>query len=485
MRSSTPILLSSIFIALIAIECVANPSDDLFTAALACDLTGVQKALDGGADANAINPEDGQTALATAFFCPDVTKLLLDKGCDPNGGSYPAIISAAKGYTVEVMKMVLEGGADPNRPGKVDPAAFFQKKIDAEKAKGKKANKAMIGAWENVVKTMKPSQVTALQQTVQQTNCVPCLDLLIKHGADLNKTEVDGGLMHTLAAFSQTREMRKDGFAKGAPGMASMGLKVPDFYGNLPDDINGTPGQMLELLAKGGLDVNTKRADGISAFMVAMRLHKLDLVKAMLRNGADAVSVTEVDFGSRKMKTYPICAGAEFADVEMMQLILDQKPDVNVSVETAALGVTMNSDYKGNTNWGGDGYTPLIIAIMSGNTDVAHLLLDNGVSVKVGSSGISILPTRFVILNCLTTIKNKTPIYWAVEQEDLKLVERIGKMMEWKFNPDFTIKQYGGGKSGAFASFTCAKFKKKQSPSIYAFTVGNKKAATLLMEKGL
>ncbi|MBL4586450.1 MAG: hypothetical protein JKX84_05265 [Flavobacteriales bacterium] len=307
---------------------------------------------------------------------------------------------------------------------------------------------------------------------------------MLKHGADVNANEIDGGLLHTLSAFSMTPEMRKEGFTKGAPGMASMGLKVPDFYGNLPDDINGTPGEMLALLAKAGLDVNVKRADGISAFMVAMRLHKLDLCKSMLRNGADAVSITEVDFGRRKMKTYPICAGAEFADVEMMQLILDQKPDVNVSVETAALGMTMNSDYGGNTNWGGDGYTPLIISIMSGNTDVANLLLDNEASIKKGSSGISIIPTKFVIIQCLTTIKNKTAIYWAVEQEDLALVERIAKMMNWKFNPDFTIKQYGGSNKG-FGGFSCAKFKKKQSPSIYAMTVKNMEAYKMLAAKGL
>jgi hypothetical protein len=462
----------------------AGAQEDLFTAALACDLSGVQKAIDGGADANAINPENGQNALAASFFCVDVTKLLLEKGCDPDGGSYPAIISAANCYSVEVLKILLEGGADANAIGVIEGGAHLLKLAEAEKAKGKKGNKDMIKAWESAAASIPRTEVNALQQTVQQTNCVPCLELLLKHGADVSKNEIDGGLMHTLASFSMTPEMRKEGFTKGAPYMETLGLKVPDFYGNLPDDINGTPGQMLDHLAKAGLDVNGKRADGISAFMVAMRNHKLDLCKSMLRNGADAVSITEMKFGKRVMTTYPICAAAEFADMEMMQMILDQEPDMNVSVETAALGVTTNSDYKGNTNWGGDGYTALIISIMSGKTDVANLLLDNDASIKIGSSGISIIPTKFVIIQCLTTIKNKTPIYWAVEQEDLALVERIAVMMNWKFNPDFTIKQYGGSNEG-FGGFSCAKFKKKQSPSIYATTVGNMKAAGLLMGKGL
>lgn len=461
---------------------VAGNVEDLFAAALQCDQAGVQKALDAGVDVNVINPTSNQNVLAAAFFCPELTKFLLDKGCDPNGGSYPAIISAANNYSVEVMKILLQGGADPNLQGTVDPAAFFQQKIDAEKAKGKKANEAMITAWEGIVKTMKPSQVTALQQTVQQTNCVPCLDLLLKAGADPKKDTLNGGLMHVLTNFSMTREMRKDGFTKGAPGMASMGLKIPDWYADLPDEINGTPGEMLELLAKAGLDVNVKRTDGVTAFMAVLTLHKLDLAKAMMRNGADAVTWSHIERHGPDHVSYPICAAAEFADLELMQMILDQKPDVNVHVKTHALSATMDTDFKGNTNWGGGGYTPLIISIMSGHTDVSRLLLENGASIMIGSSGISILNTRFAFLKCLTKIKNKTPIYWAVEQEDLELVEIIAKKMNWKFNPDFTITSYTVGGGG---EYKCANFKKKQSPSIYAMTVGNKEAYKLLSAKGL
>ena len=164
-------------------------------------------------------------------------------------------------------------------------------------------------------------------------------------------------------------------------------------------------------------------------------------------------------------------------------MILDQQPDINVSVETVALGVTMNDDYKGNVTFGGDGYTPLIISIMSGHTDVAKLLLDAGANIKIGSSGTAVLKTKFILLNCLTVVKNKTPIYWAVEQEDLGLVEEIAEKMERKFNPDFTIKQYDSGFS--FAGMKCAKFKSKQSPSLYSMTVGNGKAHSILSAKGL
>ncbi|MCF8277935.1 MAG: ankyrin repeat domain-containing protein [Flavobacteriales bacterium] len=463
----------------------AGDLEDLFTASMQCDVAGVQRALDAGVDVNSINPASNQNALAAAFFCPEVTKLLLAKGCDPNGGSYPAIISAANCYSTEVMKILLEGGADPNAVGTIDPGLHLRTLAAKEREKGKKANKAMIDAWEAAANTVPPSRVTALQQTLQQTNCVPCLEMLLKAGADINNTEVDGGLIHTLAVFSMDKDMRKDGFTKGAPVMETMGMKVPAFYGNLTDDLNGTPAKMLDLLLGAGADVNAKRTDGVSALMVAMRLHKLDLSKEMVRKGADVVSESVAEMGKRKVKSYPICAAAEFADVELMQMILDKKPNIDVSVETIALGVTMDSNYGGNVTFGGDGYTPLIIAIMSGHTDVAKLLLDAGASVKIGSSGIAVLKSVAFFLNCLTEISNKTPIYWAVEQDDLDLVEKIAEKMEWKFNPDFTIKQYGPKDAIGSLIVQCASFKKKQSPSIYATTVGNSKAYGLLSAKGL
>jgi ankyrin repeat protein len=463
----------------------AGAVDDLFTAAMQCDVAAAQKALDAGADVNAIHPATNQNALAAAYFCPEVTKFLLSKGGDPNGGSYPALISAANGYSTEVMRLLLDGGADPNAVGTIDPGLHLRGLAAKEREKGKKANMAMVDAWEAAANTVPPSEVTALQQTIQQTNCVPCLDMLLKAGADPKQVKVDGGLIHTLAAFSMDKDMRKDGFTKGAPVMETMGMKVPAFYGNLTDNLNGTPAQMLDLLVKAGADVNAKRADGVSALMVVLRLHKLDLAKVMVKYGADVVSESVAEMGKRKVKSYPICAAAEFADGELMQMILDKKPDINVSVETIALGVTMDSDYGGNITFGGDGYTPLIIAIMSGHTDVASLLLDAGASVKIGSSGIAVLKSKAFFLNCLTEISNKTPIYWAVEQPDLALVEKIAEKMEWKFNPDFTIKQYGPKDAIGTLIVQCASFKKKQSPSIYATTVGNSKAYGILSAKGL
>lgn len=468
----------------ISFNSFAGAQEDFFTAASGCDLDGVKKALASGADINALNASN-QNALCNAFFCPDVVRYLIDNGCDVNGGDYPAVINAANNYSVDVLKMLLDAGADPNKPGISDPGASFRTLIAAEKAKGKKANQVMIDAWTNAMNMLEKSEVNALQLTVQATNCVPCLKMLIDAGADVQHAEKEGNLIHRLSNFSMTQEERRKSFALGAPNLKAWGLNAPEWYSNLPNDRNGTPGQMLELLLEAGLSPNDKRPDGVSAFMAVLRLHKLELAKAMMKHGADATTECVAEMGKIKVKSYPICAAAEFADVELMQMILDQKPDVNVSVETKALGVTMDSDYGGNVTWGGDGYTPLIIAIMSEHTDVAKMILAAGADVKIGSSGIAVLRSAAFFLHCLTEISHKTPIYWAVEHDDMELIEQIAERMEWKFNPDFTIKQYGP-KDGVGAMIVkCADFKKKQSPSIYALTVGNTKASALLSSKGL
>jgi len=40
-------------------------------------------------------------------------------------------------------------------------------------AKGKKANKMLLNAYKSNADATVPGEVTALQQTVQQTNCIP------------------------------------------------------------------------------------------------------------------------------------------------------------------------------------------------------------------------------------------------------------------------------------------------------------------------
>lgn len=253
---------------------IKKEDDALFAAARHGDVVAVQAALDAGAKINATN-KDGNTALDGAFLHPEVTKLLLEKGADPNKGDYPALISAANNYSLEVMKLLLDAGADPNKIGTtvVDPSVGLKKLIEQEKAKGKDANKASIQAWEGMIAGMSPMKVeaNALQQTVQQTNCVPCLKLLFEKGAKPAKS-IDGGLAHTLAAFAMSKQQRKEAFNIGSAAMESYDIVVPAWYKNLPDELNGTSVEILEVLIANGIDINKKNLHGQRPLKVAQAL---------------------------------------------------------------------------------------------------------------------------------------------------------------------------------------------------------------------
>ena len=102
--------------------------------------------------------------LASIFYA-DVVQYLVEKGAKVNVSAYPPLVMACLYGSPEVIKALLDGGADPNKPAVTDISASIQKMIDDEKAKGKDANKANIKAWEGmVVKTMNVSTLSSIMR---------------------------------------------------------------------------------------------------------------------------------------------------------------------------------------------------------------------------------------------------------------------------------------------------------------------------------
>ena len=122
----------------------AQDNDALVKACTAGDLPGVKTNVEGGANVNYKNA-GGATPISSAYMWPNVTEYLLGKGADANGGDYPALVNASGFYSLEVMKLLLKAGADPNKVAevKVDIAGPMRKLLEEEKAKGKKGNKYM------------------------------------------------------------------------------------------------------------------------------------------------------------------------------------------------------------------------------------------------------------------------------------------------------------------------------------------------------
>ena len=273
----------------------AQSNDDLLKVALAGDLDAVKKNVEGGANVNYLN-SSGQTPISMAYLSNEITEYLLSKGADPNGGDYPALVSAPRFYSIDVMKMLLKAGADPNKQGivKVDLAAGAQKALDDEKAKGKQANKYLIKAYEAQIKLSPKGGstliFTALQNAVSATNCQECVEVLLKAGAktDYKSTTSGGNLFHELASYYDPVEQRAAGIAAGIPYFEKAGMGVPEWYRNLDLAGSGTADDIVKLLKAAGADMEALDNQKNTPLTVAVKRpnQNEEIIMAFVDNGA-------------------------------------------------------------------------------------------------------------------------------------------------------------------------------------------------------
>src|SRR5436190_1057796 len=91
------------------------------------------------------------------------------------------LLSALCLCSADVLKLLLDAGADPNKPTSVSSASGIRGLIATERAKGKAANQANIKAWESMLPALakaKPVDYFPLWIAVYGTSCVPCVEML-------------------------------------------------------------------------------------------------------------------------------------------------------------------------------------------------------------------------------------------------------------------------------------------------------------------
>jgi ankyrin repeat protein len=308
--------------------------------------------------------------------------------------------------------------------------------------------------------------------------------MVIDKGASINLKNGDHAI-DVFTTYSMSKEERKKLCTQGFTNIEAFGIKVPEWYKNLPDDRIGTATEMLEVLVKAGSDLNNSNTSGMTPLVVALKScnatpegkpSKLAVVKKLVELGADPKISATQKLGKYDVRYEPICLAAEFGDKELMEKMLEKGANINTMVETGSL-----TAYNGT--WGGEGYTPLIIAIMVNNIELANFLLDKGADIKIGSSGFALLDIANSENKATITTKNKTPIYWAIDRGDMDLIKKISDKMDWSFNPDFSFKAYEGDLVMQ-TGWGPLKLKGKNdlSPAMYADIIGNKEAKKYLLK---
>lgn len=467
----------------------ASPNDDLVNACKQGDMAGVSAAINAGADVNATDAS-GNTPIGSAFFWPEITKLLLDKGADPNGGNYPALLQACASYSTEVVRMLLDAGADPNKPGLTDGSGTYKALIDAENAKGKKKNKAMIKAWEDAMASAGKTITYPANAFLIGSNHVPALKMMIEKGMKL-EFEDGSNALQTFVNYCNSREMRKEAWAQSAVGYARFGFKVPDWVSNLTDDRNGTAIEMLELLLSTGIDINKKDANGFTPLCATLKgtilaventkNAKIDVAKMLIEKGADvnaSSTMTNSDW-----TYYPICLATEIGDMSLMKLLVEKGANLDNTVKSTT--ITLFSEFASIMGNGGSGYNALIIAILKGNAEMVKFLIEQGADPTIGVEGFATLESEMEGLKCLTYVKNKSAIYWAIEKGVETIFTSVAERLAGVKLPDFSVRTYadsGHAEANTMTeSWHCVKFKKTSYPPYeYADLIGNKAAVKYL-----
>lgn len=278
---------------LMSVQVLAQNNDELIKASLAGDVEKVKSLVEGGANVNYADA-NGNTPIGVAYLSPAVTEYLISKGADVNGG-FPSLVSASRYYSIDVMKMLLKAGADPNKPGviKVDLAGPMKKMLADEKAKGKKANKYMVKAFEDQIAKLPPGNsvsYSALQWAVGMSNCKECIQLLLDAGAktDFKNSVTGGNIIHELAFTWIPVSQRANNIVTNIPYLEKAGLTIPDWYRNINIYDKGNFDDILKLLISKGADLEFLDNNQRTPLKNAVLQPKVnaEVVLSLIANGA-------------------------------------------------------------------------------------------------------------------------------------------------------------------------------------------------------
>ena len=387
----------------------ASLDSDLINATKQGDFEGVKTAVTNGASLQAAD-EDGNMALNHAFFWPEITQYLLERGADPNAGALPPLIPACSHYSTDVIKMLLDAGANPNLIGKMkyDPGAEIRSKIAKEKAKGFSANKGNIAQWERMLETMKPSIVDAkaLDVTVRQTNCAPCIDMLISKGADTQPKDNFGQntFIHNFVIFGMPPAERSALLAQETGLLEGYGYKTPEWLASVPADRNSTESEVVKSLVAAGIDVNAKNSRDQTALHQTMNGEfgiKKSMLEALVQNGAD-MSIPDPVYGA------PLVMALNAGDADLMDYLVSQGVDISseTKVEDAQTGQSL------------EGMTPLMISTMKDKFDLVKYFVKKGAKYTPGAKGKAFCNQR----DCIMDVYKKNALYFAIDNGNADMV---------------------------------------------------------------
>ena len=294
--------------------------------------------IEAGADADSPNPE-GQTALMAVARTGNVeaAQVLLAEGATVDAretwGGQTALMWASARRHPAMMELLIAKGADVNARSTVRD---YQRHVTAE----------------GRPKSLDSGGLTPLLYAARE-NCLACVDVLVKHGADIDLPDPDGVSPLLVAVMNANWDLAKRLIEAGAD------VNQWDLYGEAPlftavnlrsridggrasiDPINKTSGlDIVKLLLQRGADPNMQllfrpanlngstNTRGATPLIRAANNGDLEVVKLLLEHGADA----GIAMADRQTAIHAVLAGRapEAQALELIRILHKAGADVNV-----------------------------------------------------------------------------------------------------------------------------------------------------------
>ncbi len=388
----------------------------------------IQLLLDAGANADSPNPE-GQTALMAVARTGNVAaaKLLLDHGAAVDAreswGGQTALMWASARRHPEMMGLLISHGAD------VDAHSIFRNYQRHVTAEGRPKNLDSGG-------------FTPLLYAARE-NCLECVDVLLEHGADIDRPDPDGVSPLNLAIMNANWDLAKKLIDAGAdvnewdifgeaPLYTAVGLysKVDGGRASI-DPPNETKGiDVVKLLLDRGANPNMQlffhpanvrgntNARGTTPLIRAANEGDVGLVKLLLEHGADAT----LYMADRQTPIDAVLAGRapEKVALELIKTFHDAGTDVNV----VAL-INHEEEIRGGS--------ALHFAVRKRYKDVIKLLASYGIDMNLkdqdGLTALDYTQSR----GFMPFMANQTPLY----KDEAELLRSLGATVMLKHDPEW------------------------------------------------
>lgn len=178
-----PMLLSSLLLA--GCGFLSGPISPLISAARSGDVQKIRELAASGADLNAPGGVNGWTPLMHAVHTnqPGSVRTLLDKGAAVDlhaGGTTALIMAAGYGYT-DIVRILLEHGADPKataRNGKTALEAALQGSSDPDRDTAGQCQTSTVKVIVESDRSLRLSEDSAAMQAARKAGCEEALALL-------------------------------------------------------------------------------------------------------------------------------------------------------------------------------------------------------------------------------------------------------------------------------------------------------------------